>query len=210
MSLASDDPVEDWALNRDMTSGHRAEILEEAHIAAPVGAPDPLADDAPLWQIEDDGAAQWALRKIGRANRELMRLQEAAEYETAGIQQWLDEVSSPLARTIGFFESKLVEYRRRLEDENPDLPLTYKLPGGDLTRRAGRVRSTVTDSEAFTAWALANAPEAVALKPLTSQLTKSDRFQPTAEGALVDTQTGELVPGVVVSQGPVAYGVKVR
>jgi hypothetical protein len=209
MSLASEDPVEDWASNRAAVSGHRAEILEEAHVPAPDGAPDPLDDDAPLWMVESDDAACWAMRKIGRANRELLRVEQVAEYEIAGIRQWLDEVSSPLARTVGFFEAKLVEYRRRLEDENPDLPATYRLPGGDITRRAGRVRSTVTDSEAFTAWALANAPEAVALKPLTSPL-KSDRFTPTAEGALVDTTTGELVPGVQVSQGPVAYGVKVR
>lgn len=210
MSLASDEP-DDWTLNRDGVSGRRAEIAEEAFVPAPEGAPDPLDDDAPLWEIESDDAACWALRKVGRAHRELMRLQQVAEYEVDGIQQWLDEASSPLARTVGFFEGKLIAYRRRLEDENPDLPLTYKLPGGDITRRAGRARTVVVDEEAFTSWALEEAPDAVAVKPLTSKLLgKESPFDVTDTGAVVDRRTGELVPGVQVSPGSPTYGVKVR
>ena len=208
MSLASDEP-DDWTLNRDEVSGRRAEIAEEAFLPAPEGAPDPLDDDAPLWECTDDAAAGWCLRKIARAKAEMLRHEENAEYEIAGIRQWLDEVSSPLARTIGFFEGRLIGYRRRLEDENPDLPLTYKLPGGDLVRRAGRAKTVVVDEEAFVAWALEAAPDAVKTKPLTSRLLTKE-FEVTEAGALVDLRTGELVPGVQVSPGSPTYGVKVR
>lgn len=210
MSVEPEGLVEEWASDRDAVSGHLAEVAEEVFVPAPDGAPDPLDDDAPLWEITDDGAAGWALRKIARANRELFRLQDAADHEVAAIRAWLDEASSPLARTVGFFESKLIDYRRRLEDESPELAATYKLPGGDLTRRAGRLRTTVVDPEAFTAWALVNEPSAVQLKPLTSPLTKLARFVATADGVVVDEETGEVVPGVQVSMGPVVYGVKVR
>lgn len=208
MSLASGDP-DAWASDRDRVSGHHQEILEELFEADPPDAPDPFDDDAPLWMVTDDAAAGWCMRKIARANEELMRFQEAADYEVARIRRRLDEVSSPLARTIGFFEGRLVEYRRRLEDESPDLPLTYKLPHGDITRRAGRAKTVVTNEPELTAWALQWAPETVSVKPLTSRL-KDERFAVTEEGRVVDKNTGELVPGVQVTVGSPSYGVKVR
>lgn len=209
MTLAAEEP-DDWASDRDRVSGHREEILEELFETDPDDAPDPFDDDAPVWEVTDDAAAGWCMRKIGRANSELLRFQEAADYEVARIRRRLDEVSAPLARTVGFFESKLIDYRRRLEDESPELPATYRLPHGDITRRKGRARTLVLNAEEFTAWALRWAPDAVTVKPLTSTLTKAERFEVTAEGRVVDTSSGELVPGVEVAVSPPSYGVKVR
>lgn len=217
MTLASEPEfVEDWAVNRDQVGEVQAERVEDAYLAGeapPADAPDIGEDfdgDAQPWQVTDDGAAGWALRKIRQANRELERLEEVADLEVAAIRRWHDEASGPPANVVRFFESKLVDYRRRLEAENPDLARTYKLPGGDLTRRAGRARTTVFDEAAFTAWALQVAPEAVALKPLTSPITKSARFKTTDTGHVVDLHTGEMVPGVVVTVSDDTYGVKVR
>lgn len=211
--------VEDWAQHRDRTAGHRAELAEEAYGLVddldppPGGAPDPEVVDAgvdPPWEISSDGEASWALRKIAEASVDLERLQGAAEFEIARYQRWLAEASEPLTRRTSFFTSKLIEYRRRLEDENPDLALTYKLPDGALVRRAGRAKTTVTDEDAFCAWAIECAPDALALRPLTSSLTRSDRFEVSESGALVEVSTGEVVPGVQVSVGSPSYGVKVR
>ncbi len=203
--------VEDWAQDRNRAAEAMAERAEAAYLAAevpPDGAPD-LDDDetAALWQVADDFAANWALRKVGQANRELVRLQEAAEHEIAAINQWLEAASAPHLRTVSFFTGRLVDYRRHLEDENPDLPLTYKLPGGALTRRAGRARTVLLDEDALVEWATANHPEAVARKALPSKVTRADRFTTNENGDVVDTSTGEIVPGLRVTVGGPTYGV---
>lgn len=201
---------EDWVEDRDRLAGWQAERLEDGYVPVdPDGAPE-VGDETSPWQVVDDSAAEWCLRKIARAHRELRRLEAVADAETSAIRAWLDQASAGPARTIEFFESKLVDYRRRLEADDPDLPKTYRLPAGELVRRAGRVRSTVTDPEAFCAWALAEAPEAVTVKPTPGSIVRSDRFEATDDGAVVDTTTGEIVPGLVVVRGEDTYGVKVR
>jgi hypothetical protein len=186
-----DDPMyDDWAAQDDIDAGALAERAEEN------------------WQVNDDAGANWALRKIALAYEEVAR-----------VTQWkADTVRGP-KDDISFFKAHLVDYRRRLEDVDPQLPKTYKLPAGDLTRRKGATRIKVTDEAAFVAWAEENDPSLLSRKPLVSRLKdqKDLYLTPTPDGdesvertADVYATTGEWVPGVRYVFEAERYGVKAR
>ena len=163
------------------------------------------------WEgVHDDAMADWALRKIAHATTERARLRQLAEQRIDDIRGWLEVATRPLDHDIEFFTHHLIQYRRELEDQDPKLAKTYKLPSGALKRRAGRDRTVVVDQQAFTAWALDNLPEALKIDPRVSALT-DDRFAPNVidgeGGHLFDTDTGAMVPGVEVIEGVDTYTV---
>jgi hypothetical protein len=166
-------------------------------------------EDREAWRIEDDSAATWALRKLRAYRQEIDRITALAAEERARVNTWEMERTSPLFSSQAFFESKLIDYRRRLERENPDLAKTYHVPGGKITRRVGSRRVEVTDQSAFTAWAVENDMRTLKLTPLVSTLKdQKDRYQVDETlQVVIDRETGEPVPGVEVLRDPDQYGV---
>lgn len=173
---------------------------------------DALADEFPTpdpehrdgYRIGGDREATWALRKLAAAHAERDRIMAVAGEEIARITAWRNAAVRGPEADIDFFEAVLIDYRRRLEAENPNLPQTYKLPGGVITRRRSPVRAEVLDPEAFTAWALVHDPAAVKVTPLVSALGS---YQRTDEGDVVSPD-GEVVPGVHVVGGDDRYAAK--
>lgn len=149
-----------------------------------------------VWTIPDSEAANWAFRKLAHAQEELARIKADAAAEIARIQAWADDASRPLESDAAWFTGRLIEYRRRLEDADPTLPKTYRLPFGSITRRKLPDKTVVTDKAAAIAWAQEHAPDAVKLDLLVSQLPDAD------------PETGELVPGVERVVGVDKYDAK--
>jgi hypothetical protein len=166
-------------------------------------------EEREAWRIEDDSAASWALRKLRVYEEEIDRLSMLAARERARVSNWELERTKSLYGHKAFFESKLIDYRRRLERKDPKLPQTYHVPGGAITRRKARARVEVTDAQVFLDWAKERDGDAVKLTPLVSALKdRKDRYRVDEEtGSVVDLETGEQVPGVEVHRDPDQYGV---
>lgn len=162
--------------------------------------------DSDTWQgVHDDDTAQRLLRSIARNTHERDRIRRNAAAEIDRIQAKALADEKPLTDSIEWAENELEGYLRRLRQSDPKLK-TYKLPGGNLTVRAGRSRTVVNDSPAFVEWALSAAPAALKIEPLVSVLTPSHGFVRTDEGVIVNAD-GEVVPGVEVITGDESYGV---
>lgn len=162
--------------------------------------------DSDTWQgVHDDDTAQRLLRSIARNTRERDRIRRNAAAEIDRIQAKALADEHPLTEKIEWAENELEGYLRRLRQSDPKLK-TYKLPGGNLTVRAGRSRTVVNDSSAFVEWALTAAPAALKIEPLVSVLTPSQGFIKTDTGAIL-AAGGEVVPGVEVVTGDESYGV---
>ena len=167
---------------------------------------DPTDFDALTWQgVQDDDTAQRLLRSLARNTRERDRIRRNAAAEIDRIQAKAIADEHPLTEKIGWLENELAGYLRRLRESDPKLK-TYKLPGGNLTVRAGRSRTIVNDGPAFVEWALSAAPAALKIEPLVSVLTPSHGFVRTDDGPIVNAD-GEVVPGVEVVTGDESYGV---
>jgi len=165
------------------------------------------------WRIEDEAEANWALRKLDRAQREIQRVNENARREIERITVSKNAAVKSATDDVGFFTAALIDYRHRLEQADPDLPKTYRLPSGVITRRKPPTRIEVTDEKTFIDWAEGNDPSLLKRTPLVSRLTdQKDRYQfevysPTGDLIPV-TDNGEIVPGVRQVRDQDVYGAK--
>ena len=185
-----------WQVQADLT-------LAEALAADRPELAEPAAREA--WQIDGDNTAVWALRKLAAQRDEIDRIDRIADAEIDRVKRWAEDAKRQPERAAAFFEAKLIDYRRDLETYDPALPKTYRLPAGDICVRAGRASVKVIDESAFVDWACDNRPSALTYKPKVSALKDCDRAD---DGHLVDTATGELIPGVVEITADPTYSVK--
>lgn len=170
------------------------------------GTPDLDDDEArQAWRIHSDREAAWAMRKLAAAVAETERVTQAAADEIDALKAWRDAALAGPTHDAEFFEAALVAYRLELEERNPELPKTYKVPGGVIARRKRPDTYRVTDDQAFIAWALDTGLEHLLhIEPRTSGLKA---FTANDEGTLV-TADGEVVPGVEHVVGTDAYHAK--
>lgn len=223
---------DDWRADQDEMGEERAErldgpeseadVLLRASLALESGRS--LEGDDDNYRIVDDDGAQWALRVMAHAQSEIQRLEAAAEREVERILIWKATASRRPQETVEKMEALLVDYRRRLELEQPDLPKTYKLPNGTIVRRAGSAKVDVYDPDRFVAWALVNDIGAVRVAPAVSGLRgkgskyrtarpeadvkKTAAISPTGATEAFITPDGEIVPGVQLYVPPDTYGAK--
>ena len=142
--LATDAPPlsdEDLALfiehgpTDDEAFDHPEDYTEEAHRRALVQR----------WRVEDDDAAEWALRKMAVANEELRRLREQADAWADRIQAWFDQAARTHARTVEVMETKLADYGLRVREAGG--PATISLPAGVIKTSERKPAVEVEDDE---------------------------------------------------------------
>ncbi len=158
------------------------------------------------WTVTTDTQAVWAMRKLAKAQAEDRRIHDMYAEEIERLELEREMALRGPRRDFEFFAGLLIDYRRRLEADDPKLPKTYKLVGGAITRRHQGERVGIVDPVAFSAWAKDNRPDAVKLTPRVSELRTVD----LVDGKVVDRVTGEVVPGTTVIDATETYAVKVE
>jgi len=104
-------------------------------------------DDHPVarWSITNDGAAEWALRKLAELEREASAVQLQAEEWVEQITSWAEERGAKLSKSAAFFRDHLERYglaRRELTGA-----ATVELPTGKVATRAGNPRAVIGSPE---------------------------------------------------------------
>lgn len=161
------------------------------------------------WEVTDDNAAEWALETRAEALAEIARCDHWRDQKVAAVEERHRLATQDPHRTIAVMDAKLIDYRLRLEAENPKLPKSYRLPSGTLTRRLGSVRSVITDPTALAQWCGENLPDALRSTVLTSEVAKACEAtigKGPGSGVLV-ADGGEVVPGIEQTRGDDTYTV---
>ncbi|MGI6079267.1 MAG: host-nuclease inhibitor Gam family protein, partial [Fastidiosipilaceae bacterium] len=102
-----------------------------------------------------------------------------------------------LQRSVSFFEGLLHEYFLTLRESDPKLK-TMKLPHGTLKMRKQQPQYEY-DEETLLPWAKENLPEAVVIKEAVAKTPVKKYVQ----------ETGEMVPGVTITERPEKFSVEV-
>jgi hypothetical protein len=176
-----------------------------------------LSDEtaAEAWRIDGDREMIWAGRKLAHHQAEIDRIRAILQAELDTLTRWATDAMRPHESSVDFFTSKIINYRLRLEDADPNLPKTYKVPGCEVTRRQQPTAVTVTDPEAFIEWAVWHDPDALSpVRPTVARLkAKGAPYSlpdvAPGETAPVVSADGEVVPGVAVTRAEDKYAVKI-
>lgn len=180
--------------------------------------PDTEAPDRPSterFRIEDDSAAEWAMRKLAAATARAQEIDAAAQQHHEEIDRWVDRRMRPARREVEFFEAILVDYGIRQVEEAKRK--TVDVPSGKIRSldRRETPKIVVTNPADLAAWAGTtlsgdDASEVVPPqdpKVLVSKLADhvevvlardaDDRIV----GARIIDENGVEVPGVAVEYG---------
>lgn len=164
------------------------------HLDASIEEPQ-TEEERESFSIRDEGAANWALRKLARIRAEQEKNADLARLEIERVNAWLDEVNLQLGARAEFFEGHLIDYHRGLlaEDEKRK---TVKLPAGTLSAR--KVPDNVEIADDFLERAIDLFPEFIRTK---KELDK----RAVKEAVLND---GQILPGVTRIEGSINFSIK--
>lgn len=150
------------------------------------------------FEIEDQGGAIWALRKIKIIDANLREAEEAAENEFAMIQEWLDGERKKATDERAFFENLLYKYFNKKRQENPKMK-SLALPGGRLRVKKQQPLYRYDENEIIP-WAEEYLPDAVRIKKEVNKNVVKRHIK----------ETGEFVPGVNIVDRPELFEVEVK
>ncbi len=153
--------------------------------------------------INDDSAAEWAIRKIGqrRADTETMKTHFAAQ---------MDKIAQRNQNAENILTAKLAEYFSTVPKRETKTQQKYILPSGELIRKQQQPEYQ-RDDDALVRWLESSGMEELIErkpKPLWGELKKQCAVQ--EDGSVVDAQSGEIVPGVVAVFRPDRFEVKLN
>jgi phage host-nuclease inhibitor protein Gam len=150
------------------------------------------------YEIADQSGAIWALRKIKLVEQRRQEAKATAMAEADKIMKWYEGLSQKADRDREYFDGLLLGYMNKLRQEDPKLK-TVKLPDGELKIRKQQPEYTYDDDQLL-AWAKVHYPEYVQVKETV--------YKPDIKSHI--KETGEVVPGVTISDRPDKFIVEVE
>lgn len=165
--------------------------------------PDPLPD-----KVDSVVAVTHTLAQMRRIQEQIASFEERAQAERERVEWWLSNVTEALRNKLAAAESMLTTYHESQFDQDSK-KISIKFPGGTLKSRGTKDLWQVSDEEAVVKWAKESRPELV---KVTESLRKGDanKVFGAFKGKVIDTETGELIPGTDILPGSREYWVKVN
>ena len=193
--LTTDPPVADVHL--EWLFDETASLAEDTGWAQPVDETvKTLADseDGIRWHISSVGEAEWAMRHVAEADRNLRTLGEQRDEFVAQITAWYERESVRDEARRAFFAGHLERYA--LEQRASGGGKTVGLPSGDVKTRVSKAVAEIVDRATVVAWAeqhLSDAVEPQPAKLVVSGFRTATRIVEIVDAAQLILDTGEIL-----------------
>ncbi len=160
------------------------------------------------FKVHDLASATWVMRKLRLLAEKETEIKKVAENELQLIQSWLTGETKSIQQERDFFTGHLESYHRKLLAEDSKSK-TVKTPYGKLKLTKQQPIFDKED-EVIAKWAKANRPAVLIPQPdKLDWATLKGQLQ-VSGNKVVDMETGEVVPGVVVTARPEKFSVEVE
>lgn len=120
-----------------------------------------VPDAVARFVIDDDGKAEWALRKLAQIRATKAEHAERRDEWVARITAWFDKATAKLDEGEAWFTGLLTEYVTATREASGGKTKTITLPSGTLGTKIVNPAVQIDDKETVLAWAQENAPEFV-------------------------------------------------
>lgn len=161
----------------------------------------PVTEEEAGFQVDDDQKAEWCIRKIQEAKKEMMDWIEFYVAQT-------DKVKDKCERRIQFFEYKLMQYFGSVPHKQTKTQESYQLPSGKLVLKK-QAPDFERDDELILAWLKANDEDQYVKTKETVDWSELKKTL-TIVGEQVAGETGEIIPGITVTERPDVFKVEVK
>ncbi len=158
------------------------------------------------FRIDTREKAVWAMRKLAHVRRRQAENKAIGDKEMLRIQAWVDEVNKSLEAGAQWLENLLIDFHRQELERDPKAK-TIRLPHGELNARKTPDDWRI-DEALFLTWAQQNHEAWVRVVPEVNKKALKDEGKANDLGQIVDPESGEIVPGVVVLPGGIKHYVK--
>lgn len=158
------------------------------------------------FRIDMREKAVWAMRKLAHVRRRQAENKAIGDKEMLRIQAWVDEVNKSLEAGAQWLENLLIDFHRQELERDPKAK-TIRLPHGELSARKTPDDWRI-DEALFLTWAQQNHEAWVRVVPEVNKKALKDEGKANDLGQIVDPESGEIVPGVVVLPGGIKHYVK--
>jgi len=157
--------------------------------------------------IQDDQAANWALRKIGQMQKQIKDNNALAVSEVDKIEAWNKQENQKAQDSIDYFQGLLSYYALSKREEDPKFK-TLKLPNGAIKFRKQQPKYNYDDEVLTEHLKLTGRDDLIKVKESPDKTAVKKSFK-IHDGKLVNPETGEFVEGVTVEQREDAFKVEV-
>lgn len=153
--------------------------------------------------IEDDGLADWALRKVAELRT------ETAAWEQHFADQ-MNRIRDRNDRMESFFLAALARYFDTVPKRQTKTQSKYALPSSELLRKVQGPKFQQDDSILIPFLQKNGMCEYVKNKPVADWAALKKRCEVLDDGSVVDTETGLIVDGVTAEHRPEKFEVKIN
>ena len=153
------------------------------------------------FRVENDQQADWCLRKIAEADRELERMKGWYEMQTEAAQKEHDS-------RVNYFTCLLQDYFSTVPVHETKTMEKYQLPSGELVLNKAKADFVKADEEKLLKWCADNDPYLIKVTTAPKWGDLKKRLT-VIEGKAVDADTGLFVDGVEIEDKPKEFKVKV-
>lgn len=159
--------------------------------------------------IDDDGKADWAVRKIKEEQDEYLRLCEIADAQIEEIKDKIDNAKKRYENKTEYYKSLLAGYFETVEHKKSPKGAqeSYQLLSGKLVKKQGGVKYDYDDKNLID-YLKANAPDLVAVKESAKWGEFKKRTKLTPGGEVINAETGEVLGFIKAAQQPDTFDVK--
>lgn len=189
------------SLERDIAR----ELDEDLRIVAGAIEESPDVPEETGFTITDDVAADWALSVIADEEAERDRLIEICNHKIEQLEKRIELFNERCENKTGFLKSKLLDYFDTVEHKHTKAQESYKLVSGSLVRKKP-VTKIIKKDEA----ALIESLKDTEFVESVPKLKWADFKKTLAvmDGAVISTETGEIVEGCEAEYVPAEFTVK--
>lgn len=163
--------------------------------------------EAEQFAIHDDGAAEWAIKKVAEERAECDRLVKAAQDQISYYQAVIENIKERSENKTRFLIGKLHEYFGEISPRETKTQLSYKLPSGSLVYTKPKL-DFERDDEALMKFLMDSKLDdyvKVEAKPKWAEIKKQ---LDVVDGTVIFAETGEPVDSITAIEKPASFDVK--
>lgn len=150
------------------------------------------------FQITDINSLNWALRKISSINAQLADEEALFQAELDRLTTWIGKQRDNAAKSREFFDSLITEYATDQRKKDPKFKVST--PYGKLSYRRQKPQWDYVDEALVKYLEDNNLDDLIRVKKEPIKNDIKERFTVSKEGRLINQDTGEVIPGVVITE----------